>query len=284
MAADSLIRNWQRRSKKWRRSLGEQEKSEDIDVASNEKESEGNKDPSDQSTKSTFDEMLKDENDNVSRTPPGSPTRTKCRKNAQEFAVRSRPASLVLSSEFQLLEHENRLKDRVLSDTNLSTEKAPDRSPDIWIPRQRNGVLLRTTSDGVRNFLRSRNSSLDASSIFGSKKSLSHASKESLADSGVSETPENSPSNTLVCRTRKMSAIRNEALSLSLTNVAGTTETKRKLSHLNRRSWGECVSVEVENEPNGLITENYENDEANSQKNKRGFKDVMKKLFVNKKK
>jgi len=236
-------------------------------------------------------ENAEDENGNVKKavTPPSSPSRKCLRKNAVTSSSRPRPVSLGHLSTLQLKEHENKIKDKVLSDPSLTKEKnnSLEHSSEIWIPRQQFLLSRRRPSENARHSVCSRTSSVvsgGSSPLSGSKKSLSRISQESLADSGVSETPGSSPSNTLNSRTRKTSSDKRNKLSHSLTNVSGTCEPKRKLSQLNRRSWGDWVSAEMENtadEGSGEI-DNHVDDV--SVKQKRKFKDVMKQLFSPKKK
>ena len=249
MAADSLMRNWQRRSKKWRRSTEDPLKREslgEMDTAS--KENDSSQDCIEPSIIVLGQENTEDENANVkpdaidatkSYTPPCSPLR----KNA--VATRPRPVSLGFLPNLQLKEHENKMKDKVLSDPSLANEKCRhesiEHSPDVWIPRYHSFLVRRRPSDGARQSICSRNSSVisgDTSPLSGSKKSLSHISQESLADSGVSETPGSSPSNTLNSRTRKISAEKREKLSFSLTNVSGTSEPKKKAFSLKSEKLG----------------------------------------------
>ena len=292
-----MIRNWQRRSKKWRRSGEERFKKESVgetDNASTSKENEiGDDGLEDNRTASAQDE-LEDENGNVnfddedsqkSYTPPRSPSTKQLRINGAAFPSKPRPVSLGFPPNFQLRNPENTLKDKVLSDPSMTKEKSVENSSDVWIPRQNPPLGRRRTS---RPSVSSRNSSVfsgDASPLSGSKKSLSHISQESLADSGVSETPGSSPFNTLNNRVRKRSTPeRGEKLSHSLTNVSGSGETKRKLSQLNRRSWGEWVSAEMESTPDEVTVDKDDHVDDATIKNKRKFKDVMKQLFSSKKK
>lgn len=283
MAADSFIRNLQRRSKKWRRSSEEPVKNE-TEV----KEGDNCQDK----------KVLHDENGNVDievkdtgkgdDTPPCSPGRSRSiRKNAMAFPVNPRPVSLGLPSNFQVREQQDTLRAKVLSDPSLTKEKLLE-SSNVWIPRQSAAVARRRTS---RHSVCSRNSSIfsdSASPLSGSKRSLSHISQESLADSGVSETPGGSPSNTLTTRTRINSTPeRGEKLSHSLTDVTNplSGETQRKVSQLSRRSWGDWISAEMKMTPENtpVDSEDQTPDDAGA-KNKRKFKDVMKQLFSSKKK
>ena len=299
MAADSLIRNWHRRSKKWRRSTDEPFKQENLgEMDTPSKELDNGQDCIEQSTAVRDQDDTADENGNVkpdydkdaikSCSPPSTPTRKCLRKNAVASPIRPRPVSLGFPSNYQLKEHENKMKDKVLSDPSLTKEKSGHESPDVWVRRQQSLLTRRRTSyDNARQSICSRNSSIvsgESSPLFGSKKSLSRISQESLADSGVSETPGSSPSNTLNSRTRKISTEKRDKLSHSLTNVSGTTDPKRKLSQLNRRSWGDWVSAEMENTPDEVSVERDDHVDDVSVKNKRKFKDVMKQLFSSKKK
>ncbi|XP_068728544.1 uncharacterized protein [Montipora capricornis] len=290
MAADSFIKNLQRRSKKWRRSTEEPLKN---DGEINLKE-----DSHDKNMIGKCQENLRDENGNVQcdskditkgyGTPPCSPARRRSmRKNAVAFPLKPRPVSLGLPTNFQLREEQNVLRDKVLSDPSLTKEKSIENS-DVWIRRQDLPPMRRRTS-GLS--VCSRNSSVfsDSSPLSGSKRSLSHISQESLADSGVSETPGSSPSNTLRTRSRARSTPENgEKLSHSLTDVTSPSgETQRKLSQLSRRSWGDWISAEMENTPEkrrvSVRSEGRASDDVEV-KNKRKFKDVMKQLFSSKKK
>jgi len=286
MAADSLIRNWQRRSKKWRRSTEESFKRESVDeMDTTSKENDGGQNCLEDNTTTPGQENIEDENGNINEdckdfkqscTPPCSPSTKHLRKNAVAFPSRPRPVSLGVPPNFTLREQEKKLKDKVLSDPSLTKEKSLEHSSDVWIPRQNPALTRRRTS---RQSVCSRNSSVfsgETSPLSGSKKSLSHISQESLADSGVSETPGSSPSSTLNNRNRQ--------LCHSLTNVSGSAETKRKLSQLNRRSWGDWVSAEMENTPDEATVDRDDQVENVSAKNKRKFKDVMKQLFSSKKK
>ena len=286
MAADSLIRNWQRRSKKWRRSTEESFKRESVDeMDTTSKENDGGQNCLEDNTTTPGQENIEDENGNINEdckdfkqscTPPCSPSTKHLRKNAVAFPSRPRPVSLGVPPNFSMREQEKKLKDKVLSDPSLTKEKSLEHSSDVWIPRQNPALTRRRTS---RQSVCSRNSSVfsgETSPLSGSKKSLSHISQESLADSGVSETPGSSPSSTLNNRNRQ--------LCHSLTNVSGSAETKRKLSQLNRRSWGDWVSAEMENTPDEATVDRDDQVENVSAKNKRKFKDVMKQLFSSKKK
>lgn len=295
VAAGNLIRNWQRRSKKWRRSTEEpfkQENQGEMDTLS--KENDNSQDCIEQSTAVLGQENTEDENGNVKidkkdDTPPCSPSRKCFRKNAVTSPTRPRPVSLGYLSTLQLKEHENKIKDKVLSDPSLTKEKneSLEHSSEIWIPRQQYLLSRRRPSDNARHSVCSRTSSVvsgGSSPLSGSKKSLSRISQESLADSGVSETPGSSPSNTLNSRTRRTSSEKRNKLSHSLTNVSGTGEPKRKLSQLNRRSWGDWVSAEMENTPDEGSVEIDNHVDDVSVKQKRKFKDVMKQFFSPKKK
>lgn len=299
MAADSLIRNWQRRSKKWRRSTEEPFKRESLgEIDTPPKENEDDQDCIEQSSAKLCQENTEDENGNVKldnkdatkgSTPPCSPSRKCLRKNAVTSPTRPRPVSLGYLSNLQLQEHENKIKDKVLSDPSLTKEKdgSLENSSDIWIPRNQSLLARRRPSDNARYSVCSRTSSVvsgECSPLCGSRKSLSHISKESLADSGVSETPGSSPSNTLNSRTRKTSKEKRDKLSFSLTNIAGTSEPKRKLSQLHRRSWGDWVSAEMENTPDDVSVEREDHVDDASVKNKRKFKEVVKQFFSSKKK
>ncbi|XP_078349665.1 uncharacterized protein LOC144634547 isoform X3 [Oculina patagonica] len=301
MAADSLIRNWQRRSKKWRRSTEEPFKREslgELDTPSKENENSDHQNCIEQSTSVLGQENTEDENGNVKlddkdstkgSTPPCTPSRKCVRKNAVTSPTRPRPVSLGYLSNLQLKEHENKIKDKVLSDPSLTKEKnkSLENPSDVWIPRHQSLLARRRPSDNARHSVCSRTSSVfsgESSPLSGSKKSLSRISQESLADSGVSETPGSSPSNTLNSRTRKTSKEKRDKLSFSLTNVSGTSEPKRKLSQLNRRSWGDWVSAEMENTPDEVSVERDDNVDEVSVKNKRKFKDVVKQFFSSKKK
>lgn len=257
------------------------------------KENDGGQDCLEGNTTIQGNENIEDENGNVnpdnkdskkSYTPPCSPSTKNLRKNAMAFSSKPRPVSLGFPPSFQLKEHENKLKDKVLSDPSLTKETSLENCSDVWIPRQNQPLARRRTS---RHSVCSRTSSVfseETSPLTGSKKSLSHISQESLADSGVSETPGSSPSNTLNSRTRKRSTPeKGEKLSHSLTNVSGSGETKRKLSQLNRRSWGDWVSAEMENTPDEVTVDKDDHVDDVSVKNKRKFKDVMKQLFSSKK-
>lgn len=291
VAAGNLIRNWQRRSKKWRRSTEEplkQESQGEMDTLS--KENDKSQDCMEESRTVPSQENTEDENGNVKKdvTPPCSPSRKCLRKNAVT-SPRPRPVSLGHLSTLQLKEHENKIKDKVLSDPSLTKEKdnSLEHSSEIWIPRQQFLLSRRRPSDNARHSVCSRTSSVvsgGSSPLSGSKKSLSRISQESLADSGVSETPGSSPSNTLNRRTRKTLSDKRNKLSHSLTNVSGTSEPKRKLSQLNRRSWGDWVSAEMENTPNEGSVEIDNHVDDVSVKQKRKFKDVMKQFFSPKKK
>ena len=292
VAAGNLIRNWQRRSKKWRRSTEEplkQESQGEMDTLS--KEHDNSQDFMEESRTLLSQENTEDENGNVKKnvTPPCSPSRKCLRKNAVTSPTRPRPVSLGYLSTLQLKEHENNIKDKVLSDPSLTKEKniSLEHSSEIWIPRQQFLQSRRRPSDNARHSVCSRTSSVvsgGSSPLSGSKKSLSHISQESLADSGVSETPGSSPSNTLKSRTRKTSSDKRNKLSHSLTNVSGTSEPKRKLSELNRRSWGDWVSAEMENTPDEGSVEIDSHVDDDSVKHRRKFKDVMKQFFSPKKK
>ena len=293
VAAGNLIRTWQRRSKKWRRSTEEPQKQEsqgEMDTVS--KGNENIQDCMEESTTVQSQENTEDENGNVQKdvTPPCSPSRKCLRKNAVTSPLRPRPVSLGYLSTLQLKGQENNLKDKVLSDPSLTKDKnnSLEHSSEIWIPRQQ--FLLSTRrrpSDNARHSVCSRTSSVvseGSSPLSGSKKSLSRFSQESLADSGVSETPGSSPSNTLNSRTRKASSDKRNKLSHSLTNVSCSSEPKRKLSQLNRRSWGDWVSAEMENTPDEVSVEIDDHVDDVSVKHKRKFKDVMKQFFSPKKK
>lgn len=285
MAADSFIRNLQRRSKKWRRSTEEPAKNE---TEINLKEGDNCHDKT----------IIHDENGNVDidvkdtgkgdDTPPCSPVRSRSiRKNAMAFPVKSRPVSLGLPSNYQVREQQDTLRAKVLSDPSLTKEKLLE-SSNVWIPRQSAPVARRRTS---RHSVCSRNSSIfsdSASPLSGSKRSLSHISQESLADSGLSETPGGSPSNTFRTRIRINSTPeRGEKLSHSLTDVTNplSGEPQRKVSQLSRRSWGDWISTEMKITPENtpVDSEDQTTDDAGV-KNKRKFKDVMKQLFSSKKK
>ena len=296
MAADSLIRNWQRRSRKWRRSTDEPIKRDSLgEIDNTSMENLGSEDHFGENKTVTSQENIEDENGNVNLsgkdfkrrfTPPCSPSTKSVRKNATAFPVKPRPVSLGFPANFQLKEEQNVLKDKVLSDPSLTKEKSLGNSLDVWVPRQNLPLARRRPS---RQSVSSRNSSVfsgDASPLSGSRKSLPHISQESLADSGVSETPGSSPSNTLNIRTRKRSTLENgEKLSHSLTNVSGSGEAKPKLSQLNRKSWGDWISAEMENTPDQVTVDRDDHaDDVAGVKNKRKFKDVMKQLFSSKKK
>lgn len=292
MAADTLKRNWQRRSKKWRRSTEEPIKRENVDdMETTVKNNDVNQEHMDEPIIALNQEIFEDENANVdldvkSYTPPCSPTTRNMKKSGGSFSPKPRPVSLGFPTGFQLRsEQQNVLKDKVLSDPSLTMEKSIENCSDVWIPRQNLPLTRRRIS---RQSVCSRNSSVfsgDTSPLSGSKKSLSQVSQESLADSGVSETPGHSPSNTLTGRTRKWSTPeRGEKLSQSLTNVSASGDSKRKLSQLNRRSWGDWISAEMENNNDEETVDRDEDrvDDAGV-KNKRKFKDVMKQLFFKKK-
>ena len=298
MAADSLKKNWQRRSKKWRRSTDEPIKRDSLgEMDTTLKDNLGSGDHFDTNTTVPNQENIEDENGNVDisakdfskrYTPPCSPTtptRKSVRKNAMAYPLKHRPVSLGFPANFHLKEQQNVLKDKVFSDPSLTKEKSLENSLDIWIPRQNLPLARRRPS---RQSVSSRNSSVfsgDTSPLSGSRKSLRHISQESLADSGVSETPGSSPSNTLNTRTRKRPTPENgEKLSHSLTNVSGSGETKRKLSQLNRKSWGDWISAEMENTPDKVTVDRDDHADDVGVKNKRKFKDVMKQLFSSKKK
>lgn len=296
MAADSLIRNWQRRSKKWRRSTEEPLKrgslgENDVSVKENETGENGN--GHGQNTAVVGQDNNEDENANVksddkddktSDTPLCSPSRKCLRKNAVVSPTRPRPVSLGYLSNLQLNEHERKIKDKVLSDPSLTKDdESLQCSTDVWIPRNQTLLSRRRPSDNARQSICSSVVSGDSSSLSGSKKSLSRISQESLADSGVSETPRSSPSNTLNNRTHKILKAKKDKLSASLTNVSGTNEPKRKLSQLNRRSWGDWVSAEMENSPDEVSVDRDDRVDDVSVKNKRRFKDVVKQFFSSKK-
>ncbi|XP_027039924.1 uncharacterized protein LOC113668239 isoform X5 [Pocillopora damicornis] len=292
MAADSLIRNWQRRSKKWRRSTEEPFKRESLsETERTAKENEINESGNEQNTADEGSCKNEDENANVrsddkefttSRTPPCNP----CRKNAVASRARPRPVSLGYLSNYQLKEHDERIKGKVLSDPSLAKDdESLECSRDVWIPRSNTLSPKRRPSENFRRSVCSSVVSGDSSPSTGSKKSLSRISQESLADSGVSETPGSSPSNTLNSRTHKILKERRDRLSSSsLTNVSGTNESKQKLSRLNRRSWGDWVSAEMENTPDEVSEERDDQVDDVNVKNKRRFKDVMKQFFSSKKK
>lgn len=292
-----MIRNLQRRSKKWRRSTEEKSKREstgEAESASTSKENNSIPDCLEDNKTVLCQRKLEDENANVnvistdlkkSETPPCSPATKSVRKNAVVFHSRPRPVSLGFPPNFQLVEPEIKLREKVLSDPSMTKETSLN-SSDVWIPRPNLSTARRRTS---RLSVCSRNSSVfsdDTSPLSGSKKSLSHISQDSLADSGVAETPGSSPCNTLAIRTRKRSTPeRGEKLSRSLSNVCGSSETKRKLSHLDRRSWGDWISAEMENADNEVAIEKDDHvDDGVGVKNKRKFKDVVKQLFFSKKK
>ena len=229
MAADSLIRNWQRRSKKWRRSTEEPFKHESLsETDRTAKENEINESGNEQNTADEGSCKNEDENANVrsddkefttSRTPPCNP----CRKNAVASRARPRPVSLGYLSNYQLKEHDERIKGKVLSDPSLAKDdESLECSRDVWIPRSNTLSPKRRPSENFRRSVCSSVVSGDSSPSTGSKKSLSRISQESLADSGVSETPGSSPSNTLNSRTHKILKERRDRLSSSsLTNVSG---------------------------------------------------------------
>ncbi|PFX15145.1 hypothetical protein AWC38_SpisGene20647 [Stylophora pistillata] len=291
MAADSLIRNWQRRSRKWRRSTEEPFKSESLsenDGRAKENETNENENKhyalaEGQNEDENANVSLDDKDVRVSGTPPCTPFR----KNAVVSRARPRPVSLgYLSTNDQLKEHQQRIKGKVLSDPSLAKDDdSLECTGDVWIPRSQTLSSKRRPSD---NFGRSVCSSVvsgDSSPSTGSKKSLSRISQESLADSGLSETPGSSPSNTLNNRTQKfLKEKRDKLSSSSLTNVSVTNEPKRKLSQLNRRSWGDWVSAEMENTQDEVSVERDDQVDDVSVKNKRRFKDVMKQFFSSKKK
>lgn len=295
MAADSLKRNWQRRSKKWRRSTEEPLKRESLgEIDTPSRENENVQDCIEPSSTVLGQENTEDENGNLkvdNEDAPSSPSRKCFRKNAVSSLTRPRPVSLGYFSSSQLKEYENKIKDKVLSDPSLTKEQGEslDTSSDVWIRRQQSPFARRRPSDNVcaRHSVCSRTSSVvsgGSSPLSGSKRSLSYISKESLADSGVSETPGSSPSNTLNSRTRKSLKEKRDKLSYSLTNVSGTTEPKRKLSQLNRRSWGDWISAEMENTPDDVSVKRDERVNDVGVKNKRRFKDVVKQFFTSKKK
>lgn len=289
-----MIRNLQRRSKKWRRSTEEKSKRESIgeaESASTSKENDSIPDCLEDNKTVLCQRKLEDENANVnvismdlkgSKTPPCTSTTKSVRKNAVVFHSRPRPVSLGFPPNFKSVEPEIKLRDKVLSDPSMTKETSLN-SSDVWIPRPNLSTARRRTS---RLSVCSRNSSVfsgDTSPLSGS---LSHISQDSLADSGVAETPGSSPCNTLAIRTRKRSTPeRGEKLSRSLSNVCASSETKRKLSHLDRRSWGDWISAEMEDADNEAAIEKDDHvDDVVDVKNKRKFKDVVKQLFFSKKK
>lgn len=291
MAADSLIRNWQRRSRKWRRSTEEPFKSESLsenDGRAKENETNENENKhyalaEGQNEDENANVSLDDKDVRVSGTPPCTPFR----KNAVVSRARPRPVSLgYLSTNDQLKEHQQRIKGKVLSDPSLAKDDdSLECTGDVWIPRSQTLSSKRRPSDNFRRSVCSSVVSGDSSPSTGSKKSLSRISQESLADSGLSETPGSSPSNTLNNRTQKILKEKRDKLSSSsLTNVSVTNEPKRKLSQLNRRSWGDWVSAEMENTQDELSVERDDQVDDVSVKNKRRFKDVMKQFFSSKKK
>lgn len=291
MAADSLIRNWQRRSRKWRRSTEEPFKSESLsenDGRAKENETNENENKhyalaEGQNEDENANVSLDDKDVRVSGTPPCTPFR----KNAVVSRARPRPVSLgYLSTNDQLKEHQQRIKGKVLSDPSLAKDDdSLECTGDVWIPRSQTLSSKRRPSDNFRRSVCSSVVSGDSSPSTGSKKSLSRISQESLADSGLSETPGSSPSNTLNNRTQKVLKEKRDKLSSSsLTNVSVTNEPKRKLSQLNRRSWGDWVSAEMENTQDEVSVERDDQVDDVSVKNKRRFKDVMKQFFSSKKK
>lgn len=291
MAADSLIRNWQRRSRKWRRSTEEPFKSESLsenDGRAKENETNENENKhyalaEGQNEDENANVSLDDKDVRVSGTPPCTPFR----KNAVVSRARPRPVSLgYLSTNDQLKEHHQRIKCKVLSDPSLAKDDdSLECTGDVWIPRSQTLSSKRRPSDNFRRSVCSSVVSGDSSPSTGSKKSLSRISQESLADSGLSETPGSSPSNTLNNRTQKVLKEKRDKLSSSsLTNVSVTNEPKRKLSQLNRRSWGDWVSAEMENTQDEVSVERDDQVDDVSVKNKRRFKDVMKQFFSSKKK
>lgn len=291
MAADSLIRNWQRRSRKWRRSTEEPFKSESLsenDGRAKENETNENENKhyalaEGQNEDENANVSLNDKDVRVSGTPPCTPFR----KNAVVSRARPRPVSLgYLSTNDQLKEHQQRIKGKVLSDPSLAKDDdSLECTGDVWIPRSQTLSSKRRPSDNFRRSVCSSVVSGDSSPSTGSKKSLSRISQESLADSGLSETPGSSPSNTLNNRTQKVLKEKRDKLSSSsLTNVSVTNEPKRKLSQLNRRSWGDWVSAEMENTQDEVSVERDDQVDDVSVKNKRRFKDVMKQFFSSKKK
>lgn len=300
MAAGNMIRNLQRRSKKWRRSFDEHTAVAEQDRTSDVHRSERTQSDKELfsknieiDTKSTPSDSLNTEgNDARGTVPPecddsqDSPLFNGCLKRC-----RTRPMSSVLPAGCKSIgSNVNELRSKVFSHNNLSRQQSRDQSADIWVPRQRHPSLRRTTSD-VNSSVgsSSRHSSVassEASQPFGSGKSLLRISQESLADSGVSETPNSSPNNTLP-RTN-LSRDRKEHISRSLSNIGSPLDAQNKLSRLDRRSWGEWISAEMELTPSGEIeseAHEWEVENDNKQpKNKRKLTKVVKQLFSGKKK
>ncbi|PFX15148.1 hypothetical protein AWC38_SpisGene20644 [Stylophora pistillata] len=237
MAADSLIRNWQRRSRKWRGSTEEPFKRESLsendgrakENETNENENKHYAPAEGQNEDENTNVSLDDKDVRVSGTPPCTPFR----KNAVVSRARPRPVSLgYLSTNDQLKEHQQRIKGKVLSDPSLAKDDdSLECTGDVWIPRSQTLSSKRRPSDNFRRSVCSSVVSGDSSPSTGSKKSLSRISQESLADSGLSETPGSSPSNTLNNRTQKILKEKRDKLSSSsLTNVSNSNRSKALLA------------------------------------------------------
>ncbi|XP_032226657.2 uncharacterized protein LOC116609934 isoform X3 [Nematostella vectensis] len=302
MAKDSMTRAWQRRSKKWRRSVDEiftdsksdstsaiSELGRDFPIENRTSDSSSiapslsptgtiSHSTSEQNVFADEDAQFSKDKDTVKKdnelkhlsndsaanfdfeisvTPSSadaSPSITLTRR--RKVAELWRPVSLMLPSQLAPENGNARLK----ATSSESHMVATDSESDIWVrrPMPQRSRFTRSSSDGVRQLvMRSRQASVTSCD-----RRISICSNGSLnesEDSGVSGTPETSPSNTLRSRGRK-----------SKNGELEVVDGKVPLRH--RRSWEKLFVADLE----------FGDEEQEEKTNKKKFKDVMKNLFKRK--
>jgi hypothetical protein len=216
----------------------------------------------------------------------GSPYMTHRNTRRKRGAYQMRPASVALPmKESNMEEKEGAVGDKSHSDNDLlaasgsKTRELQCEAPEsIWVPRQRPGLQKRSSSDGVRQqYVNRRLSNLSCERVLGSSTSRGSldTSNDSLIDSGVSGTPDNSPTNTLN---------KNANRRLSSTEKASQNMEKfKQLSLEERLGFEEIIASGFGENQRKLRSEEDLDKLREGATSKKKFKDVVKQIFSKKK-
>lgn len=165
------------------------------------------------------------------------------------------------------------------SSRNTSRESECDAPESIWIHRERPRLQKRSTSDGVRQqYLNRKLSNASSDHMLGSPSTSRGSldkSKDSLIDSGVSGTPDNSPANTLNKNTAKRVPLTDKTLQ--------NMEKFKQLSLEERMDFEEMIASGFGENQRKLKSEEELDKLREGAQGKKKFKDVVKHIFTKKK-